>query len=150
YWSPQRPPLGSDRSGTNTEMIRRPGAAAAVRQRINRSAPVIVRYDGTIFTRSLPRFGTAAAAFWHVVDGKHAARSNRPAADRPRVAARENATVYCVVVPAEVAERQTRRSQKPLPPRACGFESHLRHPHFPRQIKENVNPRFVMAGAFAV
>lgn len=30
---------------------------------------------------------------------------------------------------AGVAERYTRRSQKPLPSRACGFESHRRH-HF--------------------
>lgn len=28
---------------------------------------------------------------------------------------------------AGVAERYTRRSQKPLPARACGFESHHRH-----------------------
>lgn len=27
-----------------------------------------------------------------------------------------------------MAEWQTRRSQKPLPARACGFDSHLRHP----------------------
>jgi hypothetical protein len=34
---------------------------------------------------------------------------------------------HATALQAEVAEWQTRRSQTPLPARACGFDSHLRH-----------------------
>ena len=48
------------------------------------------------------------------------------AADAPKLAPHPKA-VKNIHPPGEVAERQTRRSQTPLPARECGFESHLRY-----------------------